>query len=273
MPDGLLFSCPCCRVERERLWWWLHPLHMTQQYFFASMAAWLSSTGISHHSFLPHIPSIHLSTVSSSPHPGIAPQSLNSSSWPLPLPGHPCSCLAYVWLQQGQSDSHSIYCHRSAVSLLALNVSPLTQIIAPLWGQTPASVPPPAEGTFSPTNTPVLPLVPLSYWVFHGSIYSFPLVKYSCLFSAGVLHALLCLKLYSWCTHEEWCTPWLPTPPPSCSTPTLTFCSSIGYLFFILFYFCYFWLSFFFSCCSYCLIYKYFYILLLNFIFFPFILF
>ena len=44
------------------------------------MAAWLSSTGISHHSLLPHIPSISLSTVNSSPYPGIAPWSLNSSS-------------------------------------------------------------------------------------------------------------------------------------------------------------------------------------------------
>ena len=38
------------------------------------------------------------------------------------------------------------------------------------------------------------PLVPLSYRVLHGSIYSFPLTRYSCLLSAGVLHALLCLK-------------------------------------------------------------------------------
>ena len=51
------------------------------------MAAWLSSTGISHHSLLPHIPSTHLSAVNSSPCPGIAPQSLNSSSQPLHLPG------------------------------------------------------------------------------------------------------------------------------------------------------------------------------------------
>ena len=98
------------------------------------MAAWLSSTGISHHSLLPHIPSIHLSTVSSSPHLGIAPQSLNSSSWPLPLPGDPCSCPAYVWLQQGQSDSHSIYCHRSAVTFLALSVSPLDSDNCPAVG-------------------------------------------------------------------------------------------------------------------------------------------
>ena len=47
-----------------------------------SMAAQLSSTGISYHSLLPHIPSIHLCTVNSSPHPGIASQSL------YPAPSH-----------------------------------------------------------------------------------------------------------------------------------------------------------------------------------------
>ena len=31
---------------------------MTQQYCLASMAAWLSSTGVSHRSLLPHLPSI-----------------------------------------------------------------------------------------------------------------------------------------------------------------------------------------------------------------------
>ena len=41
------------------------------------------------------------------------------------------------------------------------------------------------------------PLVPSSYRVFHGSIYSFLLARYSCLLSAGVLHAFLCLKVYS----------------------------------------------------------------------------
>ena len=54
--------------------------HVTQQYRLASKAAWLSSTGISHHSLLPHIPSVHLSAVNSSLCPRIAPQSLNSSS-------------------------------------------------------------------------------------------------------------------------------------------------------------------------------------------------
>ena len=53
---------------------------MTQQYCLASLAAWLSSTGISHHSLLHHICSVCLSALNSSPRPGLAPQSLKSSS-------------------------------------------------------------------------------------------------------------------------------------------------------------------------------------------------
>ena len=64
---------------------------MTQQYRLASTAAWLSSTGISHHSLLPHVPSC-LPTVNSRPRPGIAPQSLCSSSQLLWLLGDPCPC-------------------------------------------------------------------------------------------------------------------------------------------------------------------------------------
>ena len=48
-------------------------------------------------------------------------------------------------------------------------------------------------------------------------MYSFPLARSSCPCSAGVLHALLCLKVCSWCIHGERCTPCLPTPPPFCS--------------------------------------------------------
>ena len=52
-------------------------------------------------------PSLHLSAVNSSPHPGIAPKSLNSSSQPLHLPGDLFPCLGYAWLWQGLSDSRS----------------------------------------------------------------------------------------------------------------------------------------------------------------------
>ena len=45
--------------------------------------------------------------------------------------------------------------------------------------------------------TPLLfSLVPLFYRVLCGSVSSFLLVRYSCPLSAGVLHALLCLKVY-----------------------------------------------------------------------------
>ena len=77
------------------------------------------------------------------------------------------------------------------------------------------------------------PLVPSSYRVLRGPIYSFPLVRYSCPLSAGVLHALLCLKVYSWCIHGERCSPHLPTPPSSRS-PTLS-CSFLFQLIFMCF--------------------------------------
>ena len=50
-------------------------------------------------------------------------------------------------------------------------------------------------------------------------LYSFLLVRYSCLLSAGVPHTFLCMKVYSWCICGERCTPCSPTSPPSCSTP------------------------------------------------------
>ena len=81
--------------------------------------------------------------------------------------------------------------------------------------QTLASVPPCTEGRSIPTETPVFPVVPSSYQVLCGSIYSFPLVTYSCPLSAGVLHILLCLMVYSWCFHGERCTSNPPIPPPS----------------------------------------------------------
>ena len=113
--------------------------------------------------------------------------------------------------------SFHLGCHRSTVLLSALNVSPLTQTIAPMWGLDPL-----LQFLHPLRAGPVLltllffPLVPSSYWVWGGSICAFLLVRYSCLLSAGVLHALLCLKVYSWCICGERCTPRPPTPL-SCS--------------------------------------------------------
>ena len=85
-PASLLFSCQCWRVGGEKLWWWLYPLRVTQQERLASMAAWLSSTGISQQSPPSHPLKLPL-PVNSGPRPGVAAQSLNSSSQLLCLAG------------------------------------------------------------------------------------------------------------------------------------------------------------------------------------------
>ena len=173
-PASLLFSCQCWPVGRERRWWWLHPLCVTQQFHLASIATWLSFTGMSHHNLLPHIPLIHLSTVNSSPWPGIAPQSLNSSSQLLCLPGEGVQGM-YVFLYRvcmpvGRAVwlSFHLGCHRSAVSLSALKISPLTQTVARMWGSDPCFSCPTHQGQVQ--NTPVFPpsslFVPSFAWLY-----------------------------------------------------------------------------------------------------------
>ena len=151
-----------------------------------------------------HIPELQL--------PATVPSSGSSS-----LSGVCMAAPRNVWF------SFHLGCHRSAVSLSALNVSPLTQN----WPD--VGLRPLLQFPHQPRAGPVLltllffPLVALSYQVLCGSIYSFPLVRYCCLLSAGVLHALLCLKVYSWCIHGEKCTPCPPTPLPSCFPSSFTF--------------------------------------------------
>ena len=167
---------------------------MTQQCSLASMAAWVSSTGVSHHDLLPHKPSVHLSTVNSSPRPGIAPQSLNSSSQLLPLPGDQHSCPGYVWLSNDCPILTPFRLPQISCFTLSLKCSSCDSDNSLTWGSDPWFSPPPAEGRSSPTNTPVFALVPSFCRVLHGSMYSFPLVRCSCLLPAGVPHARLYLK-------------------------------------------------------------------------------
>ena len=163
------------------------------------MAAQLSSTGISHHSLLPHIPSIRLSAINSSPCPGIAPQSLNSSSQPLHLPGdlvpvrnmYGCGksrlTLVPFRLPQISCFTLSLKCFSSdSDNCPDLEIGPLLQF--PQWLRagpvllTLLFFPP---YFLSPTKFRV---------ILHNS---FPLVRYSCPLSAGVLHGLLCPNAYS----------------------------------------------------------------------------
>ena len=160
---------------------------MTQQNHLTSMAARISSTGISRHSLLPHIPSICLSAVNSSPCPGIAPQSLNSSSQPL------CH-LGYVWQQQGCLILIPFRLPQMGCFTLSLKCFSSDSDNCPDVGIGPPLQFPRAGPAL--LTLPFSPLVPSSYRVLRGSMYSFLLVRYSCLHSAGILHAL-CLRVYS----------------------------------------------------------------------------
>ena len=132
---------------------------MTQQYCLASVAAWLSPTGISHRSLLPHVPSGHLPTVNSRPHPEIAPQPLCSSSPPLCLLGDPCPCLRVLVATAGIVHEILIPFRLPQISCFthSLSISLLIQTLPRCGDQTAASVPPPAEGRSSPTNSSVFP--------------------------------------------------------------------------------------------------------------------
>ena len=154
-----------------------------------------------HRHFPPQSPPSHpldLSLcINSSSCPGIAPRSLRSRSQLLSLPGDLCPCPGYVWLRQGLSvlipfRLPQISCFTLSLKCFSSNpdscpdagIRPLLQFPHPLRA--------------GPVLLTLLffPLVPSSSQVLCGSIYSFPLVRSSCLLSAGVLHALLCLKVY-----------------------------------------------------------------------------
>ena len=129
--------------ERERLWWWLHPLHVTLQYCFAFLAAWLSPTGISHHDLLPHILLICLSAVNCSPCstiPKLQLPAAGASRRPVFLPSICMAAARPVWFL------FHLGCHISAVSLSALNASTLTQTVAQLWGSDPCFTSPTCRG-------------------------------------------------------------------------------------------------------------------------------
>ena len=133
------------------------------------------------------------------------------SRGPVSLSGAHMAAARTVWF------SFHLGCHRSAVCLSAFIFLLWLRQLPRCGDWTPASVPPPAKGR-SILTLLFFPLVPSSYWVSHGSIYSLPLVRYSCQLSACVLHALLCLKVYSWCICGERHAPHPPTPLPSCSS-------------------------------------------------------
>ena len=214
----------------ERLWWWLYILWVDSAVLPCSHGC---PAFLCRH-FPPQSPPSH--PLNPSLHSQQQPSNWVCSTIPKPqLPAAapsrvPASlsrvCMAVartVWF------SFRLGCYRSAVSLSAWNLFPLTQIIAPIWG---------LDSYFSSPSHQVLvtllffPLVSWSYWVLHDSVHSFPLIKYSYPLLAGVLHAVLHLKVYSWCIRGERCTPCPRTPLPSCSRLIInSFKTDFPYLF------------------------------------------
>ena len=203
--------------------------HVTQQYHLASMAAWLSSSGISYHDLLLHIPSIHLFAINSSPCPRLfqnphtpAPYSCTFQGTCIPVQGvYGCDkdCLILISLRLPQISCFTLClkCFSSdSDNFPDVGIRPLLQF--------------PHLLRVGPVLLTLLfsPLVPSSYLVFHSSIYSFHLVGYFSLLSTGVLHALLSQAVFLMHPGER-CTPCPPTPLPFCSLllPSLLdlFCS------------------------------------------------
>ena len=147
-----------------------------------------------HRHFLPQPPPSHplFSAVNSSPRPGIAPRSLNSSSQLLRLPEDLQPCLGYVWLWQRLI---LILFRLPEISCFSLSLKCLSSDSASCPEGPLLQSPHPLRA--GPVLTLLfLPPVPSSYRVFRGSVYSLLLVRYSCQVSAGVLHALV-MKVYS----------------------------------------------------------------------------
>ena len=139
------------------------------------------------------------------------------------IPGNQGSSLEYVWLWQGQMVilfrlpliscfTLSLKCFSSdSDNCPYVGIGPLLQF--------------PRLLRAGPVLLTLLffPLVPLSYKVLSGSLYSFPLLRYSYPPSAGILRALLCLKVYSWGIRGQKYNPCPPTPPPSSYFPERSF--------------------------------------------------
>ena len=169
---------------------------MTQQYRLASMAASFSSTGISHQNLLPHVPSGCLATVNRRPRPS---STIPMLQLPAAVPSRGslsgvcmaveriiCVILIQFRLPQIICFTFSLKCFSSDPNNCPIvGTGPLLQLPHPL-----------RSGAVLLT-LPFCPLLLSSYRVLHCSIYSFLGVRYSCPLSAGVLQALLCLKVYS----------------------------------------------------------------------------
>ena len=220
-PASLLFSCRCWHLEKEAMVMAPPPTHDSAvSPCFHGCLAFLCRH------FPPQSPPSHPLTPSlrsqQQPSPWVCSTipklqlpAAALTRWHVSLLGLCMAAVRTVWF------SFHLGFHRSPVSLSALNGSPMT--IALMWGSDHCFSSPTCRAGLVLLALLFLLLIPSSYRVLCGSKYSFLLVRFSCLLSAGVLHTLLCLKVYFWCIHGERCSPRPPIPLPSWSPNSLVF--------------------------------------------------
>ena len=124
--------------------------------------------------FPPQSPPLCFSTVNSSPHPVIAPQSLHSNSQSLPLLGDLLPCPGYIWLWQELLILIVFRLPQISCFTLSLKYFSSDSDNFPYVGIGPLLPFPHLPRAGPVLLTPLfLPPVPSSYLVLRGSIYSF----------------------------------------------------------------------------------------------------
>ena len=195
---------------------------------FLSMAAWLSSASISHHSLPPRPLCLSLYSQWQPPHwdcstiPMLQLPAAAPSRGPTSLSGV-CMAMARIvcvplilfTLSKITGFTLSLKCFFSVSNnCLDEGIGPLLQFP---HSQRAHSVL--LTLLFSPYFLHPTPFCMVLYTVFW-------LVRHSCPLSTGGLQALLCLKVYSWCICGERCTLCPPTPLPACSLQHILFIHS-----------------------------------------------
>ena len=135
-PAFLLFSCQCwCwHFGGESLWWWLHrTCDSAVSPYFPGCWAFL------HRHFPPQSPPsqpFNLSLCSQQQPSPWDCSTIPKLQLPVTVPSRESTSLSAVCMTVPRTVwfSFRLGCHRSTVTLSALNVSPLTQTIALMWG-------------------------------------------------------------------------------------------------------------------------------------------
>ena len=212
---SLLFSCWCWHVGRERLWWRLPP----PTYDSVVSPCFHGCLAFLHR----HFPQQSPASYPFGPSPSSQQQLLPWNCSKIPMLQLPAS------VPSRGPTSLSGVCMAAArivcVIFIPFRLSQISCLTFSLncFFSDPDNSPnvvigPLLQFPHRPRADPVLLTLlffPPSFFGLLSFVWFYIFFWYTCLLSAGVLQALLCLKVYSWCIHGEICIPRPPIPLPS----------------------------------------------------------